>query len=323
MPYDPEVSRWSAESQHQPQDKVPPVGTTTAPYAPYPPYSPYPHRQRRRVPWYAWLIGGIITLFVLAALLGAAAAQLRGNLAWVYPLPQRQAISDPQTFAVTGAPTLTISDPAGTVSIARGGDAQVQVQVTKQIGGRDVQAHTAFEGMTVQIQQDGNAIAVIADIADSTPGIRERNINLTVTVPQTTHVTVNLSAGSLSVDGITGAVKSTVNAGETAITHTVLMGKSTLTSETGSIHLQGSLAPGASLSEILGVGDASLLLPTSTSARLTAQTNVGNVEVSGWPLAPQRIGTVGARVQGAMGDGTGGTISVRVQTGKVSITQAG
>lgn len=325
-------SRLPAGSVHEHEATTPPppyvpdpeyVQSPPPPFAPYPAYPQLPPR-RPGVPWYAWAIGGCLGLvalsvLILAIIFGLIAA-IAINYAHQVPLTQQRT----RTLSVSGTPTLSINDSAGTVMLQRGTTGRVTVQATKSA--RDTsrtRAQTDLGSISVSTTQQGNTITLAATADGSTSILgSDRHVDFVISVPPTANVTAQLDAGTLVMGDISGLMQLTVDAGDVQLAGATLADGSYVHVDVGNATVSCTLAPGASLDVRVATGNAEVRLPATTRASLTAATQIGHVTITGWAITPTSTSVTGQAAQGALGASPAGTVGIHVNTGNITLARA-
>ncbi len=276
---------------------------------------------RGDVPPYIPVVGRLLMAFAALLVVGALTAGAVSN----FDFHKRGAL-EPQSFTVSGAPTIVIRNHVGDVPVtaSRGSAGRVTVEGTREA--RDWTpgwAQRNLERMTVPIAQSGDTITINAGPQGAGAGIHDvrHSVELRITVPPGTNLDVQQRVGSLRVSGVTGAVIREGRVGGVRLEDTTLTGASRLQTGAGEVRVEGALAVDASLDVEVGAGDVRLLLPATTNARLDATTTVGEIDADGFGIAarPNR-NEVGATASGSFGAGPGGTLTVRVRTGDIDIS---
>lgn len=272
---------------------------------------------RSRKSWYRWLIStpvGVIVLIGLLCLLSISGAFLL--LGHVVTHTQ----TTTRAFSVTDAPTLVVHDTAGAVTVVAGTTGAVKVQITKKVSTTLLSsAQSDFDQLVVDVSQAGNTITAEASFAPGGGFSSERLVDLLIQVPAQASLNVQVSVGTLDLDGISGLVNATVGTGKVQATMGSVADGSQMHVTTGSITLIGALDTSASLRLQADTGNVELSLPASTAAHMEANTQIGKMSISGWPLNVARTGT-GASVSGDLGSAPRGSIIIRVGTGDVTLT---
>jgi DUF4097 and DUF4098 domain-containing protein YvlB len=180
-----------------------------------------------------------------------------------------------RTFAVTGSPRVTINTFDGHVTI-HGWD-KPEVTYTAVKGSHDEES---LKDITIQAQQQGEAISIIAQNNDDQNG----TVNFDVYVPRQSSLHVSSGDGALNLDGVTGQItlrsgdgpievangggQLQVNTGDGVIRVIKFDGQVDARTGDGAIALDGNFN---SLSARTGDGTISLTVPAGSS--FTIETN--------------------------------------------------
>ncbi|WIG61193.1 MAG: hypothetical protein OJF49_003941 [Ktedonobacterales bacterium] len=270
---------------YQPQQQTPvypyPQPNAAYPY-PYPYAPPRPQPRERGASGWVKVLGGCL---VLVALLLACGAAVTG-ITWGMAIASEPATStSSQTFSVTGTPTLIVDAAAANVQVETGSSSQITVKVEKEVRAiTHGAARQALDNITTSATQDGNTVHVKTD-SQGLSGPRfflMRKLDVTITVPATTNLTANLSAGNMHVDDITGILNADLSAGNLEMRNVTLTGNSVLTLQAGNVDFQGAMQPATNLNVTISAGNATLSLPQNTDAHLDGTASAGNINVNGW-----------------------------------------
>ena len=87
----------------------------------------------------------------------------------------------------------------------------------------------------------------------------------------------------MSVAGVSGKIVATVSAGNLNLEDVQLGDGSAIRVRAGNVRLDGELLPAAAVNVEVIAGNASMVLPFKTDARLDASATNGNITVDGWP----------------------------------------
>lgn len=322
----------AAEARAPEQPAAPSYGPPRPPSAP--PYPPYPYAgapqprppiapDRRTVPWWGWLVGGVLVLLALT-LIGCCALSglFVGVFSHTFGSGPEATESLTRTFTVNGAPTLVVRDPAGNITVKPGSDGQVIVQATKRA--RDVSTDAArrhLQDIQVDVSQNGNIITVEARLSrdEGFNGGHERAVDVDLTVPVASQFTADVAAGNVTIRQIVGQMNVTAAAGNVETQDTTFAGASHIAVTAGNITLDGAMNSGSLLDVRVESGNITLRLPANIPAHLDAQADVGNVSVIGWPLTAARQGATGAKALGDLAPGPTDTITLRVKAGNITV----
>jgi hypothetical protein len=175
--------------------------------------------------------------------------------------------------------------------------------------------------MAVDTTQNGNTIQVLTNYATSFfDGVRSsRSVDLLVTTPQETTVTLRLNAGNATVSDLKGTMDLQLNAGNLTVSGAQVTNSSSLRTDAGNITASLSMAPKAALSVQVNAGNASLTLPSETPARLDARVNVGSISVTGWSIPVTHPTPPGAAASGDLGTNAAGDLQIQVNVGSVTL----
>ncbi len=277
---------------------------------------------RRGVPWYAWVIAGVLGALLLSIVGCCALSGLAVGLIGHLRSAAQVTDTSTMTFAVSDTPTLVIRDPAGNVSLMPGSTNEVRVEATKRVrepfGGDSQRTLSAIK---VQMTPSGNTITVAVQL----PSQREtgfggnRTVDLAITTPPSSNLTADVAAGNLTLGALTGRLTITAAAGDVNASGVTLRGASRIVATAGNITLDGSLSEGASLDIHMSAGHVLLRLPSDTPAHLSAHVSVGSMTVSGWPIAVTHPSASGASASGDLGANPTGSITIAVDSGNATI----
>jgi Putative adhesin len=295
--------------QRPPTQQTPPERTSERP----------PERPSRNA--IGWLIGAIVGALLLFGLFALLVASIAG---WflVGGATTRYTDTTSKTFTVPTPVTLTIQNPAGNVTIRQGNASQVTVQVTKVVRTLNQNVATReLNQMIVDTTQNGATIQVQTNYATSFfDGVRSsRSVDLLVTTPQQTAVTLRLNAGNATVSDLQGKLDLQLNAGNLTVSGAQVTDSSSLRADAGNITASLSMTPKAALSVQVNAGNTSLTLPANTPAHLDARVNVGSISVTGWSIPVTHSTPPGAAASGDLGTNATGDLQIQVNVGAVTL----
>lgn len=299
------------------------------PYPGYPPYQFAPPMQtaekRGGVPWYVWLIGGCLGLVIIVIVGCVVLVGVFAGLGLKALNLQSATDTSTQTLQVKGVPTLDIQDGAGQITITQGSSDQVSVQITRTARASSEQdAQTGLQGIVANVTRQGNTITISTNVTSSASNLLfdSREVDLTISTPHQTQVTVTGTSGSVEVDQISGQMDLSMNVGQITTSGVTFADGSRVELQTGDATLQGALAPGASVDVQVVAGNVGLTLPANTSAHFNASVNYGTIAIDGWPITPVHPSgnTSGMTASGALGPNPTGSITVQVNDGDITLT---
>lgn len=281
-----------------------------------------PARARGQTPWYAWALGGCLTLALVLAVGCAGIGGVLFGLARHAPQQVTASGEMSQQFAVTGPVTLTVDNPTGDVEVIAGPDKQVVVTAEMQAQAQSAtSAQTLLDSFTVSMRQTGDTIAVETRLLATkliAPGT-SWGARITVTLPTHADLRLEVGAGDVTLGQLTGSVVAHTRSGRIHAVATTIAGHSELTTASGAVTIDGFVADGASLLVKVGAGDVSLRLPLATSAHLDARAEVGDITIVGWPLPITREHGSGARTIGDLSPNPQASVTIQVAAGDVRI----
>ncbi|MGN6811171.1 MAG: DUF4097 family beta strand repeat-containing protein [Thermomicrobiales bacterium] len=267
---------------------------------------------RQRVAWYVPIAGRFLMLFAICVLGAAIVAGASSSV-----VSETKTVNPP-SVPVSGTPTLQIENTAGSVRIVTGSSTSISVRA--ELTARNIShafARRDLDQMNVTITPDGQKVVVHTETGSGWGWWVRRQVAMTVTVPANTNLDLQVSAGDVTVDGVTGTVTTQVNAGSLTLRDITINDGSTVQVNAGSAHIDGTLASRASLNVNVNAGSVDLRLPPNTAARLDATATAGSISTSAWPAplnvtssdGPDKTVTCNLAAKPA------GTITVRVHAG--------
>lgn len=287
--------------------------------------SPSP-RSHRRARWYAWIVGGCVGLCVLivigCALLGGAVT----GLIYTFTNQKEATATGSQTLAVSGTSTLDVTNVAGSITVERGNADEVKIVYHKHA--HDVSqgdAQRALNAMIVTISRADNTISVSVrspNTASMEAFGSQHTVDITLTVPPTANLRLRLTAGSVHVSDITGTLTSTVQAGNVDLNGLALSGSNSVRVGAGNVTFDGSLLDGSALDVRIATGNTHMIFPSNSAIHMTADTSVGDVTISGWPITPTHAGA-GATATGNTTVTPTSTLTIHADTGRISVLANG
>ena len=275
---------------------------------------------RRRVAWYVPLVGGCLTLLALLMAAGALLAGVASTLAF------HKATTEDRSFTVAGTPTVVVDGTVGDLRVVPGGPAganQVAVSATKYVYGLSSRRDERDAArLPLDMTQSGDTVTIRPQQRYDPDSLAEHRVDLTITVPPQTNLTITLASGDVHLDRVNGVFNVQLNHGDLTLTNTTLAGNSALRTADGDLHFNGGLASGANVNVPVSRGDADLALPAATTARLDATTGAGDVRVSGWDL-PATRSFASASVAGDLAPQPSSTLTARVGAGDITVRASG
>lgn len=202
-------------------------------------------------------------------------------------------------YAVQSAPHLVIHADGGDVSIHGGSGTNIVIKATKHLG--------IFDGGTsnadITTHQNGDTVDVTTQVENyfSLLGGGRSYVSLDITVPTSSNIQLNESAGNITLDTLNGPVALHTDAGKITLNNAKLSGQSSATSDRGNITFNGSLDPQGTYQFTTKAGNINLTLPGNDAINVHAQSTAG-------------------KVQNDFGDSsTGAPVNVNTQAGDITI----
>lgn len=317
LPNSREVQVEAFDRSAQAVAPVSPSATATPP-----PLHHRPQRRRRSPRWFVWLMGFLLAVVLLGLLACALVGGLIMGIALKLANEVSASVTSTQMFTVAGVPSLDIHNASGSLSVLTGAPGSVSVEMTRTA--RDSSqsaARTDLDKIAVTASQDGNRITVTSDFQDESFFATSSAVNLRIVVPPTANIAADVTAGDFRVDGVSGLIELTGGAGNATLRNVSPADGSRIHVATGSVTVQGSVPPGASIDIAVNTGDVTLKLPADTRTRLDARTTIGDIHINGWQVQPTRTNRVGAMTNDILGAQPEGTIHIRVDSGDISVSQ--
>ncbi len=279
-----------------------------------------------------WIIVVVIVIFACCSLLACSAVGV-GLLAW----PSLQRVSDQlpvgdtegglqtqrinESFDVGSEPTLQVDSFAGGVTV-RGDEVEaIQVVATKKARRR-----SALDRIEISmVERDGSL-----EIKTRNPSrANNASVLFEITVPAATHLEVDLAAGAVVVEGLTGGLRVGNAAG--AIVLKDVSGGIDARTAAGTVSARGATGP-VSLESAAGVveyqgtpqgdchfgaavGSISLDLPADPEVVVDLQATIGAVDTA----CDVKGQTTGRALRGVIGSGAQGTVTARATVGDINM----
>lgn len=280
-----------------------------------------PMPERQRPPSYVrWVGGCLIASVVLLVICGSIVGVLAGIA--LSSAPATATVE--KTFTVGGTATLVIHSAAGSVHVTPSSDGQIHLHATKRARGfTHSQAQSDLDTISVTTSQTGNVVDIRTEITGGGVnfGFLTRQVDLDVTAPANTTLSVVENAGTLDASGLTGKLTAQVNAGAVTMDSMTMASGSSLHVNAGSLALNGALQPGASLLVEVNAGSADLTLPKGTSAHLEASASAGSLNINGWSVNESHNGA-NTTASGDLNPNPTGSITIHVSAGSATLNAA-
>ncbi len=266
------------------------------------------------------IVAVIAAMVLVPTVVCVGAALLAASLGVFVSLSQVEQTSTKQfQFVVTDHPTIVVSNTSGVVTITSGAVQRVTVVATKHARASNTQtARSLLDGMTATAVATASGARITATTGPSRP-LSQQTVDLRITVPQTSDLTVTLTAGTLSIDSMSGIVNVTATAGTVDIRDMEVQGVSNVNLTSGTVHFDGALANDAQMTVTVTTGTVAIRLPATSATHFDASTNVGSVAVSSWATPISRVGAGQSSVFDLNPQPTS-TMTVRVNVGSITLS---
>lgn len=299
-----------------------PASSVVTSTPPPPPANARHPRRRRGSRWFIWLVGCLLAVVLVALLACALVGGLLMGIALKLANEVTASATSSQTFAISGVPSLDIRDPSGRVQVRPGASDVVSIQITKSArDSSETAARADLDKIAVNATQTGNQITLSIDFGDQGYFATSSSANLVISVPESTNIATDVTAGNIEINGIGGLMAITGGATSVVLRDVSLADGSWIHVTAGTVDVQGAIAPDATVDIAVDTGDVTLQLPADTATLLDARTNVGDIHITGWSLQPSQTNRVGAMANGSLGSPAMGAIHIQVNTGDITVSQ--
>ena len=255
-----------------------------------------------------WIIVAVIVVVLcccaLAVVAAAVALFTTQPFDWTWSTSFQSERSE-EAFAVGDAPSLTIDNFAGNVSVRSGQSGVIRVATT-----RKARTRGDLDRIEVAVSERDGGLVVKTDKPSS---VYNASVELEITAPGGTRLDVDTGAGNLTIDGITGEIDAHSGAGDTDIRGAA--GTARLDTGAGNVRYQGT--PQGECRFETGAGNITLALPADPNVRVDLQTGIGNIDVD-FSVDGE---VTRAEVQGVIGSGAEGTIYAHTGAGNIDVVR--
>lgn len=254
----------------------------------------------------------VLVLFSLLAAVGGFVFYRFGSTAF------GPGVTENHTYQVstTSSPTLVINDPVGTVHVHSSKSSTVSIQATKRtegFGGNPNNIHVIYNDNT-----QTNTITVTVDNGPRFLGVPLVDFN--ITVPDAANLNLKSDTGSIDVTGVTGQMSLQSNTGSITAEQDNLTTSSQLTTDTGSVTFNGTLAQNSSYVFSTNTGSVHVTLPADSTFHVDAKTDTGSFHSDFPGLNPDKSG-VGNEVHGDVGNSPNTNLTLTTNTGSIDLNQ--
>jgi hypothetical protein len=224
-----------------------------------------------------------------------------------------------QTFDASKITKLELNEKAGKINITTDPNAKVaQVNYVKGIGLKfnNTDLSERLKNVEVKLQTMGDTQHVDVEYHGNNDFFNSAYVNLDIVIPPNLQVDVRSNAGEVTTNGLQNKVSVHLNAGKIQVDG--FTDTADLHNNAGEIRVSG----GQQIKRIdaeVNMGAVHVSLPQQASLAIDASTNVGNV-TSDFPLNVTKH-IPGSSAHGSIGTGKDGLVTLRNNTGEISISQ--
>ena len=207
-----------------------------------------------------------------------------------------------------------LSSDAGSITVNSGSADSITVQAKKyaSFGGN-------LNDVQINYNQSGNTVNVTVHRSGNFNFFNATSVDFTITVPPATDLQINTNAGSITVNGISGKMSLTSNAGTIGATQASLTGSSIFKTNAGSLNFTGSIASTGTYDFETNAGSIDMTLLGSANFHLNASTDAGSINTS-FPVTVNHS-TPGATANGDVGTAPQATLTLKTNAGSINLNK--
>lgn len=271
--------------------------------------SDYP---RRRSQW-PWIVLTFFLLFIL--LIGSMLVLLSVtgyNLA-------TSSVTETRHFSVSANPRLVLNNDTGSIHVrATGSRSDVTIQAIKHSGpgGKLNDVKVSYTQNT-----EGNIVTVNVDRPTNFNFVTSTSVEFEVTVPTMATLQLKTNTGSIDVRGVSGQMALTSNTGSIEARDGMVSGTTQLLTNTGSITFTGSIERSGTYRFETNTGSVDVTLPSVSVFHVDASTDTGSINTNFPAVNVQHHQFTGADAHGDVGNSPQATVSLRTNTGSITLYQ--
>lgn len=216
---------------------------------------------------------------------------------------------------LSGIASLDVSTNVGKIELTTGDVAEIQIAAQIKVkAGSEEKAQELAEEVRIEAEPSGRTLVVRA-VKPSGFGRNQLEVNFTITAPAALAVRAVTNVGDIRITDFTGRVEARSDVGKVICTG--LRGDADLHTNVGDVRAEYAPdAPAAiSVNASANVGDVELAGPQDISARIAAETNVGDIS-SDRPLTIR--GSLQKSIRASLGNGDG-RINLGTNVGSIRI----
>ena len=218
-------------------------------------------------------------------------------------LKQRYSAVVEKSFAVGAAPTLTVDNFAGDVTVRSGASGSIRVVATKRAA-----REKDLERIEVMINERDGTLEVETDPPS---GLKNVSVDIEITAPTGTHVDLHTGAGDVIVRDLDGDVRADSGAGDVDIRGT----SAAIDAHTGAGSIDFRGRPRGNCRFDVGAGTIKLRLPADVNVKVDLDTGAGDIDVE----LPVDGKVSNRKVNGIIGRGDEGEIRAHVGAGNIDL----
>lgn len=223
--------------------------------------------------------------------------------------------SENLTATLTDIALIDVSTNVGRIELIPGDVAEIQIAAEIKVkAGSEEKAQELGEGVRIEAEPSGRTLVVKA-VKPSGFGRNQLEVDFTITAPASLAIKAAVNVGDIRITDFTGRVEACSDVGK--ILCTGLRGDADLHTNVGDVRAEyASDAPAAiSINASANVGDVELAGPKDISAKIAAETNVGDIS-SDRPLTIR--GSLQKSIRASLGNGDG-RINLKTNVGSIRI----
>jgi hypothetical protein len=228
-------------------------------------------------------------------------------------------VTETRHFSVSANPTLVLNNDTASIHVhAAGSGSDVTIQAIKHNGpgGNLNDVRVSYTQNT-----EGNSVTVNVDRLSNFTFFTSTSVEFDVTVPSIATLQLKTNTGSSDVRGVSGQMALTSNTGSVEARDGLVSGTTQLFTNTGSITFTGSIERSGTYRFATNTGSVHATLPSASVFHVDASTNTGSINTNFPAVNVQPHQFTGADAHGDVGNAPQATVSLRTNTGSMSLSQ--
>jgi len=230
------------------------------------------------------------------------------------------------TFTVGAHPQIVVQNDVGITQIA-GSSSSNEVTITESMWNTVGMINLDDIRVRSVKSADGNTITVTVARLHGTSDSNATGVNLDITVPHNTGLSLVSTIGGIEVTGVRGQMTLKSNTGDIQVTASVLNGSSILETQTGSLDFNGTLvatdANGPCTYQFLTIlSPIRIALARNSAFDLDASNRYGAIE-SNIPGMTKRLGPTQFEAHGSAGNPPRAHVIVMSRMGPIQVNTVG